>query len=69
MGLGYHEEHGGSGISATAGVGIGFVLYGSVAYQWKIEQLHYLKLGAGLASGVAYTGVFPVLSYEYRFEK
>jgi hypothetical protein len=69
IGFTYYEEHKGNGFTATAGVGIGFVMYGSVAYQWKIEQQHYLKFGAGLAAGVAYSGVFPVMSYEYRFIK
>lgn len=67
MGLTYYEQYEGSGFSATAGVGVGFVMYGSVAYQWRIGQQDYLKFGAGLAAGVAYSGAFPVLSYEYRF--
>jgi len=69
IGFTYYEKHKGNGFTATAGVGIGFVMYGSVAYQWKVEQQHYLKFGAGLATGVAYSGAFPVMSYEYRFDK
>ena len=68
IGFTYYEEHKENGLTATAGVGIGFIMYGSVAYQWKMEQQHYLKFGAGLATGVAYSGIFPVLSYEYRFK-
>jgi len=68
-GFTYYEERKGNGFSATAGVGLGFVLYGSAAYQWKIDPQNYLKFGAGLVAGVAYSGIFPVMSYEYRFEK
>lgn len=42
-------------------------MYASLAFQWKIHMMDYLKLGAGLTTGVAYTGVYPVLSYEHRF--
>jgi hypothetical protein len=58
IGFTYYEEYKGNGFTATAGIGIGFVMYGSVAYQWKIEQQNYLKFGAGLATG-----------YEHRFDK
>jgi hypothetical protein len=67
MGFSYYEQYGGNGFTATAGVGIGFILYGSAAYQWQIGQRHYLKFGAGLGTGVSYNGAYPVLSYEYRF--
>jgi hypothetical protein len=69
LGLSYYEQYNGNGFFASAGAGIGFVLYGSVAYQWKIEQQHFFKLGAGLAAGVAYSGAIPVMSYEYRFDQ
>ena len=69
IGFTYYAEHKGDGFTATAGVGIGFVMYGSIAYQWKIEQQNYFKFGAGLATGIAYSGVFPVMSYEHRFDK
>jgi len=69
MGFTYYEQYGGNGLTATAGVGIGFILYGSVAYQWRIGQQHFFKFGAGLGTGVSYNGAFPVLSYEYRFEQ
>jgi len=35
--------------------------------RWKIAEMHYLKTGAGYATGIVYTGVYPALSYEYRF--
>jgi hypothetical protein len=66
-GLSYYEQYNGDGLTATAGVGIGFVLYGAVAYQWRIGKQGYFKLGAGLAAGVAYSGAIPVISYEHRF--
>ncbi len=66
-GLSYYSDFEGSGLSGTIGIGIGFVLYGSLAYQWKISGMHYIKTGAGYATGIVYTGVYPVLSYEYRF--
>lgn len=68
-GLSYYENRHGNGLTATAGVGIGFVLYGSAAYQWKIEHDQYVKLGAGLGFGVAYGGLLPVISYEHRFKE
>lgn len=68
-GLTFYQQYSGTDFTVTAGVGIGFVMYGSAANQWKIEQQQYLKLGAGLAAGVAHSGVIPVLSYEYRFEQ
>ena len=69
LGLSYYRSYEGDGFTSSIGVGIGSVLYGSMAYQWQTDKLHYLKLGAGLTVGVAYGGVYPVLSYEYRFER
>lgn len=68
LGLSYYEQYNGDGFTATAGVGIGFVLYGSAAYQWRIGQQDYFKLGAGFAAGVAYSGGLPIISYEHRFD-
>jgi hypothetical protein len=68
-GLTYYEQYGGNGLTATAGVGLGFVLYTSLGYQWQIGQQHFLKAGAGWAAGIAYEGAFPVLSYEYRLAR
>lgn len=67
MGLSYYGQYNEDGLTATAGVGIGFVLYGAVAYQWRTGKQDFIKLGAGLAAGVAYSGAIPVLSYEHRF--
>jgi len=69
IGLSYYGDFEGDGFTSTVGIGIGSILYGSVAYQWQADTLHYWKLGAGLTAGVAYSGVYPVLSYEYRFER
>jgi hypothetical protein len=66
-GLSYYADYEGNGLSGTVGVGIGSVLYASLVYQWKIANKQYLKTGAGFATGVAYTGAYPALSYEYRF--
>jgi hypothetical protein len=68
VGLSYYMNYGGDGLTSTVGVGIGSVLYGSVAYQWQTDKSCYWKLGAGVTAGVAYSGVYPVLSYEYRFD-
>ena len=67
VGLSYYGSYGGDGLTSTLGVGIGSVLYGSLAYQWQMDKSRYWKLGAGVTFGVAYGGVYPVLSYEYRF--
>ena len=56
-----------SGLSTTFGVDIGSIMYGSIAYQWKIQEMDFIKLGAGITTGVAYSGAFPVVSYEHRF--
>lgn len=67
IGFSYYEQYAGNGLSATAGVGVGFVVYGSVSYQLRIGQQDFIKLGAGWGAGVAYSGGYPVLSYEHRF--
>lgn len=67
IGFSYYEKYAGSGFSATAGVGVGFVLYGSVSYQISAGQYDFIKAGAGWGAGVAYSGWYPVLSYEHRF--
>jgi len=67
VGLSYYGDYQGNGLTGTVGVGIGSVIYGSLAYQWRLEEIDYLKLGAGLTAGVAYSGVYPVLAYEHRF--
>ena len=67
LGINYYQAYNDSGVTGTIGVGIGSIMYASLAYQWKIHMMDYLKLGAGFATGVAYTGAYPVLSYEHRF--
>ena len=67
VGMGYYANYQGNGPTGTLGVGIGSVLYASLAYQWRLAGEDYLKLGAGLTAGVAYSGAYPVLAYEHRF--
>jgi hypothetical protein len=67
VGVTYNKNYKGNGVTGSFGVGIGSIMYGSFAYQWQIGKSDYLKLGAGLTTGVAYSGGFPALSYEHRF--
>ena len=67
-GLSYYDDYAGNGKVATVGIGIGFAAFASYSYQWHLGDRQYLKAGLGLTSGIAYSGVFPVLSYERRFE-
>lgn len=66
-GLSYYQNYYKNGITSTVGVGIGSVLYASLAFQWKISVKDYLKLGAGYTASVAYSGTVPIISYEHRF--
>ena len=66
-GVSYYRDFAGNGFTSTAGIGIGSVLYGSAGYQWRVSERGFVKLGAGLTFGVAYGGVYPVISYERRF--
>jgi len=66
-GLAYYSAYEGNGLTGTLGVGIGSVLYGSVAYQIEFNKKHYLKIGIGLTTSVAYNGAFPVVSYENKY--
>ncbi len=67
-GYSYYGNFHHHGAVATLGIGIGSVLYASLAYQWRVSGQHYLKLGTGYTAGVAYSGPYPVLSYEHRFD-
>jgi len=67
-GFSYYENRYGNGITATAGIGIGFVMYGSAAYQFRIDKNQYIKLGAGLGFGILHSGLISVISYEHRFK-
>lgn len=66
IGYSYYKHHEADSFTGTLGVGIGSVFYGSIAYQWITGDSHCLKLGVGWTTGVAYKGVYPVLTYEFR---
>lgn len=66
-GFSRYTDYGGNGLVATSGVGVGSIAYASVAYQLRIVHNQFLKLGGGYTSGIAYTGLYPALSYEVRF--
>lgn len=66
-GFSCYADYDGNGPVATAGVGIGSVAYASVVYQLRVARKQFLKLGGGYTTGIAYTGLYPALSYEVRF--
>ena len=43
VGLSYYRKYGGDGLTSAVGVGIGSVLYGSIAYQWQADASHYWR--------------------------
>lgn len=65
-GLSFYQNHEKHGLVATAGLGIGSIGYASLAYQWKFREGTFIKAGAGYATGIAYSGLFPVASIEWR---
>lgn len=67
LGLSYCENYSSYGLTGSLGVGIGSVLYGSVAYQFPLAKMQFLKVGIGLTTSIAYSGGHSVLSYEHRF--
>ena len=68
IGINYYANgYGQNGVNATIGAGIGSVAYVSLAYGWKLDATSNLKLGAGYTAGIAYSGAYPVLSYEHKF--
>lgn len=68
IGINYYASgYGQNGFNATIGAGIGSVAYLSLAYRWRLDATSNLKLGAGYTAGVAYSGAYPVLSYEHQF--
>lgn len=69
IGIVYYDQFQGDGFTSTWGVGLGTIMYGSIGYQWKIADASYIKVGVGFATGIAYTGSFPVIAYEHRFLK
>lgn len=66
-GFSCYADYNGNGPVATAGIGIGSVAYASVVYQLRVANNQFLKVGGGYTTGIAYTGLFPALSYEMRF--
>lgn len=66
-GVTYYNDYNNNGPAATVGVGIGSVLYSSLVYQLRIDGMHFIKLGGGYTTGIAYSGIFPAASYEFRF--
>ena len=66
-GFSCYADYDGNGPVATAGIGIGSVAYASVVYQLRVAKNQFFKLGGGYTAGIAYSGLFPVLSYEVRF--
>ena len=42
-GFNYYENYSENGLNATIGIGIGSVLFTSIAYQWNIGTTSYLK--------------------------
>lgn len=66
-GFSCYADYVGNGPVVTAGVGVGSVAYASVAYQLRVANNQFLKLGGGYTTGIAYTGLYPALSYEVRF--
>ena len=67
IGFSYYTQYNGNGLTSSIGVGIGSVLYGSVAYQIHLKKRHCLKIGAGLTTSIVYNGTHPVIAYEHRF--
>lgn len=69
IGVNYYQNYTGSGITTSAGIGLGTLFNVSVAYQIRASSENYFKIGAGFTSNIAYNGFFPVISYEQRFKK
>lgn len=66
-GLAFYAKHDRSGPVVTVGVGLGSIAYGSAAYQWRLRERLFLKVGGGYTTGIAYSGLFPVASVEKRY--
>ncbi len=77
IGITHYSNRDGNGLTATLGAGLGYSLYVAIAYQVKLGNKNFLKLGA--ASTLAtyypfapsevsyYVETHPVIAYEYRF--
>ena len=66
-GISYYSNYISNSVVISIGVGIGSIGYSSLEYQLRVADKQYIKLGVGYTTGIAYTGMYPVLSYEYRF--
>ena len=77
IGITHYSNHDGNGLTATLGAGLGYSLYAAIAYQLKLGNKNFLKLGAASTfatyypfapSEVSYyVETHPVIAYEYRF--
>lgn len=66
-GFSCYKNYNNNGPVATVGAGVGPGFYAVLLYQLRIAEKQFMKLGGGFANGIAYTGAFPVISYEIRF--
>ena len=76
VGITHYSNRDGNGLTATLGGGLGYSLYASIAYQMKLGNNNFLKLGTGLALATYYPYVssdesydiqtIPVIACEYR---
>lgn len=67
-GISYYSDYNDNGPAVTVGVGVGSIFYSSLVYQLRIAEQKFIKLGVGYTTGIAYTGAYPSLSYEFRFK-
>jgi len=67
VGINFYADYYDNGINANIGVGVGTVAYASLNYRWVLHQRNKIRFGAGFMTGVAYTGWYPVISYETNF--
>ena len=77
IGITHYSNRDGNGLTGTLGAGLGYSLYAAIAYQVKLGNKNFLKLG--VASTLAtyypfapseesyYVGITGVIAYEYRF--
>ena len=67
-GIAHYQDYNGNGLMVSGGAGIGFIVQAAAAYQWQLAHKQFIRLGAGWAAGIAYSGFYPAISYEYRLE-
>lgn len=73
IGISYYANYTGNGLSASIGTGIGYLnqANGSIAYQWQLppdKESCFVKFGIGYAESLVFSGAFPVLSLEKRWQ-